>query len=243
MTDNRQSISKRKTVIVFIATILLGYILFIIPDIFFGVTKLNGGKIGINLLFIALFQLISITTLLYFSLKILGKDFRDIGLEFVNVKKDILLGVVFGALWTLLQFGFIIPNTGGADRPDILGMLEMYDGSVVGMLSFIALGVIGGGIAEELFNRGYFINVLKNVFSDPKKGLWFSAFLSIVIFSLGHMPSDSLAWFDILIPTLMYTLLFIKTKRLIASIVAHGLYNMSAIILTYYLYYSQEILL
>jgi len=235
---NQRTISKTKTIFVFIFTIIIGYALFFIPDIFFGVTKINGGKIGINLLFIALFQFFSITALLYFSLKILKKDFSYIGLRFVNVKKDILLGLLFGALWTILQFVLIIPNTGGINRPDINGMLGMYDGSLVGTLSFIALGVIGGGITEELFNRGYFINVLKDVFKNRKTGLWFSAILSIVMFSFGHMPVTSLDWFDILIPTIMYTLLFITTKRLTASIVAHGIYNMAAIILTYYIYYN-----
>ena len=117
-------------------------------------------------------------------------------------------------------------------------MLEMYDGSLLGTISFIALGVIGGGITEEIFNRGYFINVLKGIFKNPTVGLWVSSVLSIVIFSLGHMPTSGLEWFDILVPTIMYTLLFIQTKRLTASVVAHGVYNMSAIILTYILYFS-----
>lgn len=239
MTETNQgTISKTKTIIVFVLTIVLGFALFIIPDIFFGVTKINGGKIGINLLFIALFQFFSITTLLYASLKILKKDFSYIGLRFVNIKKDVLLGLIFGGLWTILQFVLIIPNTGGINRPDISGMVEMYDGSLIGLLSFIALGVIGGGITEELFNRGYFINILKDVFKKQKTGLWFSAILSIVMFSLGHLPSTALDWFDILIPTIMYTLLFITTKRLTASIVAHGIYNLTSIILTYYLYYN-----
>ncbi len=239
MTEtNQRTISKTKTILVFIFTIIIGYALFIIPDVFFGVTKINGGKIGINLLVIALFQFVSITAILYFSLKILKKDFSYIGLKFENLKKDILLGLVFGALWTILQFLLIIPNTGGINRPDINGMLGMYDGSLIGTLSFIALGVIGGGIAEELFNRGYFINVLKDVFKKPKTGLWFSAILSIVLFSLGHMPITLLDWFDILVPTIMYTLLFVTTKRLTASMIAHGFYNMTAIILTYYIYYN-----
>ena len=122
-------------IIVFVITIILGYALFIIPDIFFGVTKINGGKIGINLLFISLFQFFSITVLLYASLKILEKDFNYIGLRFENVKKDILLGLSFGSLWTILQFLLIIPNTGGINRSDINGMLEMYDGSLIGTVS------------------------------------------------------------------------------------------------------------
>lgn len=236
-SNNQQTTSKPKTIIVFTLTILLGYALFIIPDVFFGVTKINGGKIGINLLFIALFQFFTILTLLFGSLKILKKDFKFIGLQFIDAKKDVLLGVIFGAAWTFSQFALIIPNTGGISRADMNGMLGMFDGSLVGTLSFVALGVIGGGITEELFNRGYFINVLKDLFKNPNKGLWFSGILSVVLFSIGHMPSSSLDWFDILIPTIMYTLLFITTKRLTASIIAHGVYNMSAILLTYYIYY------
>lgn len=239
MTTNQQStISKSKTILVFTLTILIGYALFIIPDVFFGVTKVNGGKIGKNLFYIALFQFVTVTLLLHTSLKILKKDWTYIGLKFIHIRKDVLLGLFFGALWSILQFALFIPNTGGADRADILGMLNMYDGSLTGTLSFIALGVIGGGITEELFNRGYFINVLEDVFKNPKTGLWFSAILSIVLFSLGHMPSSTLDWFDILVPTVMYTLLFISTKRLTASIVAHGVYNMTAIILTYQLYFN-----
>ena len=191
MTETHQRTARKtKTIIVFVITIIMGYALFIIPDIFFGVTKINGGKIGINLLFIALFQFFSIVALLYVSLKILKKDFRYIGLQFINIKKDVLLGVGFGVLWTILQFALIIPNTGGINRSDIKAMLAMYDGSLIGTLSFVALGVIGGGITEELFNRGYFINVLKDVFKNPKTGLWFSAILSIVLFAFGHMPSS-----------------------------------------------------
>lgn len=235
--SNQVTNSKTKTIIVFTLTIIIGYALFIIPDIFFGVTKLNGGKIGINLLFMALFQFFSICLLLYASLKVLKKKFDYIGLRFIRVRQDLLLGLTFGALWTITQFVLIIPNTGGINRADIQGMLNMYDGSVIGTLSFIALGVIGGGITEELFNRGFFINVLKDVFSNPKTGLWVSMILSIVIFSIGHMPSALLDWIDILIPTVMYTVLFVRTERLTAGIVAHGVYNMAAIILTNYMYF------
>lgn len=234
---NHTTPSKTKTLIVFILTILLGYALFIIPDIFFGITKFNGGKIGINLLYIALFQFVAITTLLYVALKTLKRNFKYIGLTFERFPKDVLLGLFFGGLWTLLQFAFIIPNTGGSERADVQGMLNMFDGSLVGTLAFISLGVIGGGITEELFNRGFFITILKDLFRNPKKGIWIAAMLSIFVFSIGHMPTNTLQWIDILVPTIIYTLLFIYTKRLTASIVAHGLYNLLAILLVYYLYY------
>lgn len=234
--DN-QTPSRRKTVLIFVCTILLGFILFALPNLFFGISKVNGGLIGINLLIIAIFQLVSVTLLIYYSLRFLNKDFRDIGWDFKHWKKDSFLGLVVGLTWTLLQFTMLIPGTGGAERADIQGMLSMMDGTTLGLISFIALGVIGGGITEEIYNRGYFINVLKETFQNPKTGLWISALISILFFCLGHLPSNTVEWIDILIPTTAYTLLFIYTKRLTAPIVAHGIYNMTAILSTYFLYY------
>jgi uncharacterized protein len=232
-----QPISKSKTILIFIVTIILGFILFALPNLFFGIFKINGGLKGINLLIIALFQLALVCSLLYFSLKKLNKNFRDIGFSWGKWKRDSLIGSVIGLAWAALQFGLIIPNTGGIERADISQMLTMFDGSLLGVISYIALGVIGGGITEEIYNRGYFINVLKGTFKRPKLGLWIAAFISILFFAAGHLPSDALGWFDILVPTLVYTLLFIFMKRLTASMVAHGVYNMTAILLTYYLYY------
>lgn len=235
--DNR-TVSRRKTLITFTCTILLGFILFILPNLFFGITKINGGLTGINLLFIALFQFVSVVLLVTYSLRYLKKDFRYIGWSFERWRKDTPLGLAVGLGWTLLQFTILIPNTGGAERDDIAGMLSMMDGTLVGLLSFMALGVIGGGITEEIFNRGYFINVLKDTFRNHKTGLWVSAFISILFFCLGHLPSNTIEWIDILVPTTAYTLLFIYTKRLTASMVAHGIYNLTAILLTYFMYYS-----
>lgn len=234
----QQNNRNRRRLTIFISTILLGFVLFVIPNLFFGITKFNGGLAGVNLLIMALFQLITVTLLIYFSLKLLNKDFEYIGWSWRNWRKDGLLGLAVGLGWTILQFGFIIPATGGAERADISQMQGMMDGTFVGLFSYIILGVVGGGITEEIYNRGYFINVLKDVFKKPETGLWLSAVLSIIFFVLGHLPSNTIEWFDILIPTIAYTLLFVYTGRLTASIIAHGIYNMTAILMTYYLYFN-----
>ncbi|MFH5801763.1 lysostaphin resistance A-like protein [Haladaptatus sp. CMAA 1911] len=230
--------SKRKTILVFVVTILLGFILFALPNLFFGISKFNGGLTGINLFVIALFQLGAICALLYVSLRWLGRDFRSIGLTPHNWKKDSLLGLLVGLSWAALQFGWIIPSTGGAERADIAQMVSMMDGTVLGLAAYIALGVIGGGITEELYNRGYFITVLKDTFEKPRVGLWVAGILSILFFALGHLPANAVEWFDILPTTIAYTLLFVYTGRLTASMVAHGSWNMMAILLTYALYYG-----
>ncbi|MGD1894379.1 MAG: CPBP family intramembrane glutamic endopeptidase [Cyclobacteriaceae bacterium] len=231
-------VSRTKTLVIFVFTIILGVILFVAPNLFFGITKFNGGLTGINLLIMGLFQCITVCSLIHFSLRLLKKDFRYIGFSLSHWKRDGLLGLVGGLTWVTLQFVLIIPNTGGADREDISQMVEMMDGSLIGMLSYIALGVIGGGITEEIYSRGYFITVLPDTFKNPKVGMYIATILSILFFAALHLPSDSLGWFDILVPTFMYTFLFLYTKRLVAPIVAHGIYNMTAIMLTYYTYYA-----
>ncbi len=231
-----KEVSRAKTLVIFILTIIFGFILFALPNLFFGITRINGGLAGVNLLFIALFQLITVCTLVYLSLRLLRKDFRYIGWSGKHWARDSLIGLFFGLGWAALQLGLIIPNTGGAEREDIAQIITMFDGSLLGLFSFIALGVIGGGITEEVFNRGYFITVLKDCFHNPEIGLWVAATLSILFFAIGHLPKDMLGWFDILVPTITYTVLFLYTKRLTAPVVAHGTYNMVAILLTYLIY-------
>ncbi|MBK8901120.1 MAG: CPBP family intramembrane metalloprotease [Anaerolineaceae bacterium] len=233
-----QTPGRLKTAAIFTATIIIGYILFILPNLFFGITKINGGFTGVNLLITGLFQFVAVCLLIYFSLKLLKKDFQYIGLSNNNWQRDGLLGLTAGLAWAALQFGWLIPSTGGAARADIAQMIEMMDGTLSSLLFYIGLGVIGGGITEEIFNRGYFITVLKDMFSNPRLGLWVASILSILLFALGHLPTNAVEWFDILVPTIIYTVLFLFTKRLTAPIVAHGIYNMSAVLLTYYLYFS-----
>jgi len=183
-------ISKTRRISTFIATIIAGFFLFALPNLFFGITKINGGIKGVNLLIIALFQFISVTALIHVSLKSLKKDFRYIGLSFENWGRDGALGLLVGLTWAAIQFGLIIPNTGGPERSDIAQELQMFDGSLLGLISFIALGVIGGGITEEIYNRGYFINVLKGFFKNEKTGLWIASILAIFFLLpvIYHLP-------------------------------------------------------
>ncbi|WP_420575324.1 CPBP family intramembrane glutamic endopeptidase [Ekhidna sp.] len=226
--------TRAKKIRLFIFTILVGYLLFILPNLFFGISKWNGGLSGINLFYTAIFQFVTVTALVKYSLKKAGHDLHFIGLIFRS--KDVLIGAAIGLAWTALQFLWIIPATGGAERADVANMVKMLDGGILSLLSFISLGVIGGGITEEVFNRGYFINALKETFSNPKIGLYMAAILSMIFFIVGHLPSNQIELMDITIPTLAYTLIFIKTGRLTAPIVTHGLYNMLAIILVHHLY-------
>lgn len=231
-----QPISKSKTIIVFIATIILGFIFFALPNLFLGIFKVNGGLEGFNLAIIGLFQFVMVSSLIYFSLKYLNKDMTSIGLNFKHWKRDSLIGLAITLVRVVLDFGFITPNTGGASRPDVLEVINALDGTTIGLISLIILGVVGGGITEEIYNRGFFINVMKDLFKNERIGCWISAILSILFFAAGHLPTNTLLWYDILVAGIIYTALFLYTGRLTASIVAHGAWNTIAILLINYYY-------
>ena len=217
--------NKLKRSLRYALTFMLGYALFILPDIFFGVFKSFGGKQGINLLWIALFQFITVTLLVRWSLKKEGKSLKDIG--WVKPQfKYIALGSIFGLSWLALQIFYIFPVT----EADLIYTLSFLDGSWSGALFFVCLGVIGGGITEELFNRGYTIQGMTALFDNKKLGLIIATTFSIIVFAIGHLPTNTLEWIDILVPTSVYTALYLLTGRLTASIFAHGVYNAGMII-------------
>jgi membrane protease YdiL (CAAX protease family) len=229
-----QSVSKSRTILVFVSTIILGFILFVLPNLFFGVFKSYGGIRGTNLIIIAVFQLLTVCILIFFSLKALNKDFSNIGLTFEHWKRDVLIGLGITVIRLIVDFGFVIPITGGSNRPDILEVINALDGTALGLISLVFLGVVGGGIAEEIYNRGYFIIILKDMFRNKKVGVGIASVVSILFFSAGHMPTSDLLWYDIIVASIIYTALFVFTGRLTASIVAHGSWNMLTILLVNY---------
>jgi membrane protease YdiL (CAAX protease family) len=217
--------NKLKSTLLYIFTFILGYAFFVLPDIIFGVFKSLGGKQGINLLWMALFQFISVTLLVRWSLKKKGKSLQHIGLTKPQWK-HILLGTLFGMVWWALQVLYIFPIT----EADFTYTLSHFDGSWSGAIFFLCLGVIGGGITEEIFNRGYTITGMKDLFENKKLGLIIATSFSILVFAIGHLPGNTLEWIDILVPTSVYTALYLLTGRLTASIFAHGVYNAGMII-------------
>lgn len=220
----------------YILTLILGCGCFILPNLFFGISGFAGGFSGWNLLWIALFQLLTVLWLVRFSLHRQGLSLADIGWTTHWRRKDIVLGLAGGGAWLLLQFGWLIPSTGGAARPDIADIRLTLDAGYSSWLGYLALGVIGGGLAEEVFNRGYMITVLRRFFRNATVGVVVASAFSVLVFAAGHLPVTLLDWIDILVPTLIYTALFLYTGRLAASVVAHSLYNASTVLLIGLLY-------
>ena len=224
-----------KGLAIWVSIILGGFILFIITQIPFQM-GLFGGYEGAGLTLVGLLQAITVIPLLYIGLRFLKMSFRNIGVTTDNWKKDSLLGAAVAIGWAVVQFIWIIPHTGGASREDISEVLMMLDSNWVNILWYLPLGIIGGGIVEELYNRGFFIGALAGIFKDSKFVLYIASAFSILFFAAGHLPADLVEWVDLLVPSTAYTILYLYTKRLTASMIAHGLWNTIVVIVVTILY-------
>ncbi|MCJ8190998.1 CPBP family intramembrane glutamic endopeptidase [Sphingomicrobium aestuariivivum] len=225
-----------RTVAIYVATLLLGYALFILPNLYLGIFKPAGGLTGENRLWMGLFQLFSVSALVWFALRLLGGDYRDIGWDWSRWRGDALVGTVVGLAWALVEMLVVIPAYGGADQVDVADIIESIGGRPAAMAGWLVLGVLGGGVAEEIFNRGFTINVLRSAFANKRLGLAIAVPLSVVIFMVGHLPQDTLQWITILVPTLVYTALFVATRRLTAPIFAHGVHNAAVLAIIWFAY-------
>lgn len=238
MTDTVAAIALNRGQVLrnYALTLVLGYSCFILPNLFFGITGFGGGLSGWNLLWCGLFQLFSVVWLLRYSLRRQGLTLADIGWTLHWKQRDIYLALLCGGAWLLLQFGWLIPLTGGAARADIAAIRLTLETGYSSWLGYLGLAILGGGLAEELFNRGYVIRVLRRCFRRATLGLIVATGFSVLLFAAGHLPVTLLDWIDILIPTLIYTALFLYTGRLTASVLAHSFYNASTVLLIGVLY-------
>ena len=95
---------------------------------------------------------------------------------------------------------------------------------------------LGDGLVEEFFNRGFLMNVLRSAFKSERIGFWCAATFSVLIFVLGHLPTSNIDWILIVVPTLIYTALFIVTHGLCAPIAAHAFHDGIVVLIHWFQY-------
>lgn len=220
---------------VFTGVLIVGFAAFAAPAILLQV-GFAGGYRGSNLAVLGVVQLVLVGAVIAAGLRMLGLRFSDIGFASRRWRRDALLGAVVAAAWAALQFGWLFPATGGASREDIAGILTMVDGRWINVLWYLPLGILGGGVAEEMYFRGFLITVLRDILATVPGAAAIAGTCSILFFALGHLPADWVDWMDIVVPGAAYVALFLGTGRLTAPMVAHGLWNATAVVGIHLLY-------
>lgn len=181
---------------------------------------------GLDYALVGLLQALLIPHVLVIALKPVGIGIEHIGLRGPHLRTDALIGLGVACAFAALQFGLLIPATGGAERSDIVVNAEQVGESAFGVLGFVVLAWTGA-FAEELFFRGHFLTTLRNGLGTSRTALVVAAGTTVVVFALLHGYQGWAGIIDTgLYGGLILTGLFLwRGGRLTACIVAHAAWN------------------
>lgn len=180
---------------------------------------------GATLLIYSFIELLIITGGIALCLRIAAMRLSDIGLAFQDWKKDLFTGVLAGVVMALLQFLILLPLTGGAGREDVVASLRLMGTGFWNVLAMIVVGWVSGGFCEELFFRGHLIHLTRTMLGG---GIWAAAgalLISTVYFGCNHRYQGTTGMIDTGMAALVFGLIYLWRGRLIAPMVAHGLYD------------------
>lgn len=125
---------------------------------------------------------------MWVALRPVGLGLREVGVTGEHWRTDALIGFGVAVGFAALQFGLIIPATGGAARSDIVVNAAQIGESLRGVLGFVVLAWTGA-VAEELFFRGHFLTTLRNAFGRSRGALVGAAVVTVVVFAPAPWPT------------------------------------------------------
>ncbi|WP_306369044.1 CPBP family intramembrane glutamic endopeptidase [Nocardiopsis sp. CC223A] len=182
------------------------------------------------LVLLALVELALAGALVLWWLRRNGLGREALGLTTRSWARDALLGAATVPPRLLLEVGVLIPAAGGALNPGVQEVLSMASAGVAALAATFVLGVVGGGIAEELYFRGFLLGVVPRFFARRRTALYAAAAVSVVLFAVLHLPTSAPDVIAIVLAGSVYTALFLYTGRLTAPVIAHALWNASVMV-------------
>jgi len=228
VTKRRYAVSLIVGVVLYLAVAIGSTV---IPSVF-----LPGELAGFDYAWIGVLQIVFGLLVIAMALKIARLRLTDVGLTTSGWQKEALIGAAIAILFAILQFGVIIPATGGAERSDVATNLAQIGPSIWGVVGFIILAWTGAA-TEEVFFRGHFLNTLKGALGSNRIALIIAAVTTIILFAALHGYQGWAGVIDSgLYGGITLTLLYLWRRNLTACIVAHALWNSLAAILLFTLY-------
>lgn len=157
-------------------------------------------------------------------------DWRAIGWRLDGWPKELAIGLGIAAIFALLQFGFIIPATGGAERSDVVANLAQIGEGPVAIGSMLLFQLMGPTI-EEFWFRGLLLNGVAYLAGRGNVGKVIAVAVTTLLFALSHGYQGVAGMIDTgLYGGLTLSLLYFWRKSLIAPIAAHVGWNMLAVL-------------
>lgn len=166
----------------------------------------------------------------WIGLKFRGESWKDLGLTFKSVSwkegfKVLLLSIL---VFVLALAGFVIGSilmaniTGIPEGANMTGYDYLKDN--IGMLFLTLAGVyIVSSFGEEVIYRGFLINRISQIGTDPKKATIIAVILSSIIFGLIHYEWGLMGMVQTGLMGLALGICYIKLKkRLWILVLAHA---------------------
>jgi membrane protease YdiL (CAAX protease family) len=159
------------------------------------------------------------------------------GFTLEHARSDVMIGTAVAVIWAALQFGIIIPLTGGAERADVVVNAEQIGTTLPGLGGFLLLAW-GGGFAEEVFFRGHLMTTLRGILGASPMATAFVVLVPTVLFAMLHGYQGG--WVGMLDTGVFggatLSLIFLWRGRLLPSIMAHALWNTIASVVIFLWY-------
>ncbi len=145
---------------------------------------------------------------------------------FTQKREKFTKGLFYGLYYI---FGFIILTLiSGVASQGFKGGLSIIN---------LIVGCFFVGVAEEFLCRGWLLNEFLERFGDTKKGVWYSIFVSGIIFGLIHLgniysmgqsvPQTIIQVISAAGTGIVFGLIYYKTKNIWSVVVLHGLWDFS----------------
>ncbi|NNU28040.1 CPBP family glutamic-type intramembrane protease [Isoptericola sediminis] len=145
-------------------------------------------------------------------------------------RRDTLLALATVPPRLALELGVLVPLAGGVANEGVQEVLRLTSGGWSAVVGALVLGVVGGGLAEELWFRGVLVGAVPQVFADRRRARAVAVVVSVALFAVLHLPATVPDLVSILVAGATYTALFVGTGRLTAPVVAHSCWNATVIV-------------
>lgn len=199
---------------------------FILPQVLLGM-RLGGASYAV----VGMLQLALGAGAIYLACRAGGLRRRDIGITRESWRHDLLLGIGIAAAFALLQFGLVIPLTGGAQRSDIVANLGQLQGGTQAVYGMATLGILGA-IAEELLFRGLLLHAIAALLGGARAAWAVSILVVTALFGAVHGYQGWAGMVDTaLYGGLTLSLLCLwRGGRITAALAAHAAWNAIAVV-------------
>lgn len=184
----------------------------------------------VALVLLALVQLVGSGAMVAWWMRRRGAGLQAAGLTTAGWRRDALLGAATVPPRLALELGVLVPLAGGVANEGVQEVLRATAGGWPAVVGAVVLGVVGGGIAEELWFRGLLVGAVPQVFVDRRRARAVAIAVSVLLFALLHLPTTVPDVVSILVAGATCTALFVGTGRLTASVVAHSCWNATVIV-------------